>query len=275
MIAPRAEWRQDLAGHALHHTPPVGAPYVLGLWHKDRATWRGYAFEARVWAKSLLVRNHPQKFLMVGRPRSGTSLLQGLLHQVEGIHCDGEVLHSAVLAPRAFLNRLAGIKHTKVYGAKFLTYQMLEVQKLRDVPGFFQALIADGFTLVHVRRDTFAQSLSLTVAQQSSRYHIRKGAPGGTRSLTIAPELFARQLRHNREALAYEDRLLSQLPHLRVQYENDLKAPECHQPTIDRLCQAFGIAPTPVAANFSKVSDKTEVVNLDALRAVATAEGVA
>ena len=49
--------------------------------------------------------------------------------------------------------------------------------------------------------------------------------------------------------------------------------PEQHQPTIDRLCAGFGIAPTPVQANLSRVSEKTEVTNRDALRDVATREG--
>ena len=33
---------------ALEALPPVGDPYRLGLWHKDRATLRGVAFEARI-----------------------------------------------------------------------------------------------------------------------------------------------------------------------------------------------------------------------------------
>ena len=276
MTPPKADidsWRHDLAHHRVHGIPPIGAPYVLGRWHKDRASWRGYAFEARVFAKSLTMRTHPGKFLMVGRPRSGTSLLRGLLNQVENLHCDGEVLHHAVLAPHAFLNRLAGIKQAKVYGSKFLTYQIFEVQKIADIPGFFQGLLADGYTLVHVRRDTFDQSLSLTVAQESSRYHIQAGDAGETRRLTIDPELFARQIRHNLAVLDWEDRLFSELPHLSVQYETDLRRPEQHQPTIDRLCAGFGIAPTPVQANLSRVSEKTEVTNRDALRDVATREG--
>lgn len=269
----RAAWRRDLAAHALHTTPPVGKPYVLGRWHHNRASLSGYAFEARVWAKSILVHNSPRKFLMVGRPRSGTTLLGNLLEQVEGLYCDGEMLHHAVLAPRAFLNRLAGIKRAQVYGSKLLTYQILEVQKIADVPGFFEGLLADGYTLIHVRRATFAQSLSLSVAQAGSGYHVRDGVADERRQVSIDPERFARQLRHNREALAWEDRLFSELPHLVVQYEDDLRRVERHQPTVDRLCAALGIASSPVRAQLSRVSERREVTNLDILRAVAVKEG--
>lgn len=267
-------WRRDLAGHAVHGIPPVGAPYVLGRWHKDRASLRGYAFEARVLAKSLLVRNTPRRFLMVGRPRSGTTLLRRLLNQVDGLHCDGEMLHHAVLAPHRFLNRLAGIKQAEVYGSKLLTYQIFEVQRIADVPGFFEGLLEDGYTLIHVRRGTFEQSLSLTVAQQGSTYHVPAGEAAQSRRLTIDPGLFARQLRHNHAALAYEDRLFSELPHLRVQYEDDLQAAARHQPAIDRLCAALGIAPGPVKADLSRVSEHTSVANLDSLRALAAREGL-
>lgn len=270
----KGAWRRDLASHTVHDIPPIGAPYVLDRWHKDRSSFSGYAFEARVFAKSLLVRNTPRKFLMVGRPRSGTNLLRDLLNQVEGVHCDGEMLHHAVLAPQAFLNRLAGIKRAKVYGSKILTYQIFEVQPIADVAGFFEALIADGYTLIHVRRDTFDQALSLTVAQAANTYHIAANEERQTRTLTIDPDHFAHQIRHNHAVLAYEDRLFSELPHIGVRYEDDLRRAEQHQPTVDRLCTALGIAPTPVKARVSRVSDKVVVTNLDALQAVAAQEGI-
>ncbi len=262
-----ADWRQTLARHPVHETPPVGDPYVMGRWHKDRASTRGYAFEARVLAKSLLVRNAPKKFLMVGRPRSGTTLLGRLLNQVEGIRCDGEMLHHAVLNPRGFLNRLAGIKPAPVYGSKLLSYQIFEVQKVKDPAGFFQSLLADGYTLIHLRRDTFDQALSLSVAQAGHGYHLKGGADGGARTVTLDPDLFARQIRHLAAMLDYEDLLFSRLPHLAIQYEDDLKDPGTHQPTIDRICAALGVTPTPVSADLARVSDRREITNLDALRA--------
>jgi hypothetical protein len=154
-----------LQSHPVHAIAPVGDPYVLGLWHKDRASWRGYAYEARVAAKALLRQGDPAKFLMLGRPRSGTTLLYRLLRQVPGLHCDGEVLHHAVLAPRAFLNRLAAIKQARAWGGKLLSYQMFEVQRIRDHAGFLEGLVEDGFLLIHIRRDTYAQCLSLSTAQ--------------------------------------------------------------------------------------------------------------
>ena len=266
-----AQWRAALSAHPVHQVPPVGAPYVFGRWHKDRASLRGYAFEARVYAKALFKRTNPQKFLMVGRPRSGTTLLRRLLNQVDGVHCDGEMLHHTVMAPRRFLNRLAGIKSAAAYGSKLLSYQIFEVQKIADPVGFLQALLADNYTLVHVRRDTFDQALSLSVAQAGHGYHIRAGEQHAARDVTLDPDLFERQIRHHAAMLDYEDLLFSQLPHLKVQYEDDLKLPQAHQPTIDRICAALGVPSGPVAADLKRVSERTIITNLDSLRSSADA----
>lgn len=262
-------WHAALTQHPVHDIPPVGDPYVLGRWHKDRASTKGYRFEARVWAKSMLRRGKPTRFLMVGRPRSGTTLLRGLLNKVDGLHCDGEMLHHAVLAPHAFLNRLAGIKRAQVYGSKLLSYQMFEVQKIADPARFFQGLVADGYKLIHVRRDTFDQALSLSVAQAGLGYHLRAGAEAENRSVTLDPPLFEAQLRHHAAMLEYEDLLFSELPHLRVQYEDDLRDAACHQVTVDRICAVLNIPSTPVAADTSRVSARREITNIDALRALA------
>ncbi|MBU2994059.1 sulfotransferase domain-containing protein [Octadecabacter sp. 1_MG-2023] len=266
------DWRAALADHPVHKTDPIGDPYVLGRWHKDRASWRGYAFEARVALKSLLVRNTPAKFLIVARPRSGTSLLRELLNQVVGLHCDGEVLHHAVCAPHRFLNQLAGIKQASIYGSKVLSYQMFEVQMIRDPAQFLEGLVADDYTLIHVRRDTFDQALSLTVAQAGHGYHMRKSdnaATNGPRVVHVDEDIFARQLRHHSAVLDYEDLLMSRLPHLRIQYEDDLKQMQDHQKTIDRICAALGHPPSPVTANLVRTSTRTEITNIDALRACA------
>lgn len=264
--ADTADRRTALARHPVHDIPPIGSPYILGRWHKNRASLKGYSFEARVHAKALFVRNTPRKFLIVGRPRSGTSLLRRLLNQVDGVHCDGEMLHHAVIAPHLFLNRLAGIKSTAAYGSKILSYQIFEVQKIADPAGFLEGLLADDYTLIHVRRDTFDQALSLTIAQAGHGYHVQAGQTREARDVTLDPDLFERQVRHHSAMLDYEDLLFSGLPHLTVQYEDDLKRAETHQPTIDRICAAIGVPSGPVAADLKRVLERTTITNLDSLR---------
>lgn len=265
-----------LADHPVHRIAPVGDPYVLGRWHHDRATMKGYAFEARVFLKSLIRRNDTQRFLMLGRPRSGTTLLHRLLNQVPGIHCDGEVLHHAVLNPRGFLNRLAGIKSSRAWGCKLLSYQMLEVQRIPDHRAFLDGLLADGFRLIHIRRRTYDQSLSLSCAQVIDQYHIREGGNGAAliRHLSLDPDRFVDQLRWNLAILDYERLLLADLPHLRVDYDPDLNGPANHQATVDRICNDLGLASGPVAADLAPTGEKRRIDNLDALHAAIRKAGL-
>ena len=57
----------DLSAHPVHAIPPVGDPYVLGRWHRDRVSARGYLLEARVALKALVVRGRPERFLILAR----------------------------------------------------------------------------------------------------------------------------------------------------------------------------------------------------------------
>ncbi|MGH1452477.1 MAG: hypothetical protein ACRBBV_04855 [Paracoccaceae bacterium] len=271
-----------MRAHPLHDIKPVGAPYVMGRWHKDRASLQGYKFEARIFAKSLFKQHRPRRFLILGRPRSGTTLLNRLLNQVEGLRCEGEVLHHAVLRPHGFLNRLARARPVQVYGAKMITYQMLEVQKIADPAVFVDALVADGWQLIHLRRGTFAQSLSLSQAQARGQYHIRKGHNAGQgqgaqapQEIEIDPAQFLHQIEWNEATLAYEKALLAPFDPLVVDYERDLADAAQHQPTIDRICAAMGIASGPVEADLARTGKSQKVANMEALRAAVAQAGYA
>ena len=262
-----------MRAHRLHDIKPVGAPYVMGRWHKDRMSLSGYRFEARIFAKSLFKHHRPRRFLILGRPRSGTTLLNRLLNQVEGLRCEGEVLHHAVLRPRGFLNRLSGMRPAEVYGAKLITYQMLEVQRIADPAAFLDALVADGWQLIHLQRGTFAQSLSLSQAQARGQYHIRKGQDAGQggaaqppQEIEIDPAQFLRQIEWNEATLEYEKALLAPFDPLVVDYARDLADAAQHQPTIDRICAAMGIASGPVLADLARTGKRQKVANMEVLR---------
>ncbi|MEL6167210.1 MAG: hypothetical protein AAFR35_00870 [Pseudomonadota bacterium] len=267
-----------LSAHRLHGIRPVGAPYVLGRWHKDRASGRGLAMEARLSLKAMLSpgRPMPQRFLILGRPRSGSTLLTRLLDQVDGMRCDGEMLHFSVAAPIRFLDLAARNSGAAVYGSKLLTYQMLEVQKLSDPEAFLRKLLNRGYRLVHLTRNTFDQALSLSVAQARGTYHALKGEGGVERAAnTLDPDLFLQQVRWNDATLDYERALLSGLPHDVIDYDQDLARSAVHQATVDRICGWFGLPETPVAADLDRVGGKGKAgpSNLDELTEILDRNG--
>lgn len=254
-----------LASHPVHRIPPVGDPYVLGRWHPDRASWKGYAFEARILAKSLIRRSDPQRFLILSRPRSGSTLLVRLLTQVEGIQCDGEVLHHAVLSPRGFLNRLASTRTSRSWGCKIISYQMFEVQRIRDHRAFLEGLLSDGFRLIHMRRRTYDQALSLLIAQTVRQYHIRPEGTVTRPEVSLDPARFVDQVRWNLAMLDYETQLLQDLPFIEIDYDADLKDQGRHQATVDRICARLGLASGPVNTNLRRAAELRRIGNLDDL----------
>lgn len=263
--------RAALASHPVHDVKPVGDPYVLGRWHKDRVSAKGYVREARALAKSRLVDGAPPaKLLVFSRPRSGTTLLGQLMSQVPGIHDDRECLHHAVLAPSRFIQNRASCCTLDGYVCKFLSYQMFEVQQIQDPLSFFKDLHEAGFHLIHLRRGTYNQALSLSTAQVTSQYFLDTGAASKKhRDIRIEPEQFLAQVRWNLEMLSYEDQLMANFPHHLVQYERDLLNPAAQQKTINTICTDLGIQCSTVKATLQRTGGKNgrfHVINEDELK---------
>lgn len=265
----RAAMRRSLLSHPVHRVPPVGDPYVFGRWHPDRASVKGLILEALALGLGTLHRASPARAVVLCRPRSGSSLLVNLLGQVPAVRSAGEPVYYRVLAPAFYLQRLAAATRKQAFICKVLSYQLFEVQKISDQMAFFEALEAAGFRLVHLRRRTFWQSLSLSTAQATGQYFVRGGREGPA-EIALDPDLFLRQVRWNRELLAFEDTLMAQFPHERVVFESDLARPEAHQATVDRLCDGLGVATAPVEARTRRTgggAGRFRVANLEALKA--------
>lgn len=221
--------------------------------HRDARTWQGYLVEARVTASAAIkARNKAVvKFLIVARARSGTTLLTDLLGAHPDITCDREVLAKKVIAPRRFLNTLAKKSTSSAYGAKLLSYQMILVQELRDPKAFLSELQEDGFRLIHLSRDTFAQTVSLTRAQASQLYHSERKS--GASAAVIDPDEFLRRLIWNAKLAEYENACLQGLEHLALRYEDDLASEAQQSETANRVFDFLGLPHASVLARLKKI----------------------
>lgn len=233
---------------------PVNATYAFGRFHPDRFTWRGYWTEARVLAASLLKSSIEcrEKFLIISRARSGTTLLSDLLGKHPDITSEREVLAKAVLSPRRHLERLARKSPTPVYGAKLLSYQMVQIQAFADPRGFLVDLKDAGWTLLHLRRESFAQTLSLVRAQSSSLYH--STAPTARKAMSIDAAEFVRRLRWNARLAEYEAACLDGLSPIELVYERDLATPENQAATARQIFSKLGLEEIDVTSGLRKVS---------------------
>ncbi len=239
----------------------------LGV-HPDRLNPKNLPMEARVFAKSFFRKDSPKPFVIYGRPRSGTTLLVRLLDQVPDVRCDGELLHYLLIDPVGFLKRLprrAG-PEIKAYGVKLISYHLLEVQRIRRPLAFFDEIGAHGYSVIHLTRNTWDQTLSLIKAQSSGVYF--SNTKSGLNTLRIDPDQFLALLRWNENILSYERAVMAHVPHTLVHYDVDLAQADQHQQTIDRLCTALEVHSAPVNATLRRTGGKSglqQVENIDDL----------
>ena len=246
----------DIVRQALTASP-VDTTYIAGRWHHKRLNWRGFRTEAKVLAKSLTITPNigVKKFLVISRARSGTTLLSDLLDHHPDVQCDTEVLRNNMLSPATHLDLLARRSPATAYGAKILSYQMVQIHRMRDPVGFLTNLTGKGFSFIHLERDTFAQTLSLTLAQKSNNFHSRK-ARANREKITLDVEDFIGSLEWNDLLLRYERFCLQDIPHLHLSYETDLLSPEAQAATTNRIFDWIGVPPYQVTSDLKKMLPK-------------------
>lgn len=245
----------DILDHVLTH-PPIDTKYVLGRWHRGRVSLHGIWVETKVALRAIGKSAPPgqARLLIIGRARSGSTLLTSLLNDHPEMQCDREIMAKRLLSPIRHFNNLARKSGAAAYGAKLLSYQMVQVQRFQDPVHLLQSLHDQGVVLVHLKRDTFAQTLSLYAAQSTQRYHASKpGDKRGKSKIHLEPTGFCKRLVWSDMLLRYEERCLRDIPHVLVDYDRDLTEETTQRATAGRIFEALGLEPLPVSSGLRKM----------------------
>lgn len=259
--------------------PPVDTQFIFGR-HHGRYKVKGYVIEARVALRALLSRGAgaEKKFLIISRARSGTSLLRDLLNSHPDINCEPEILASGRFFPKAHVAHRVK-KHTHpVYGAKILSYQMVQVHGIAEPEGFLQHFRDQGFQFIHLKRNTFWQAFSLLKATSTGVFHTDRHKVYKTRAIEIDIPNFIARLRWSDTLLQYEAAGLEHIDHLEIDYDSELSQPELFQATAAKIFNYLGVLEHPVETSLRKVlptRPEDVILNFDALVAEIEREGLA
>lgn len=217
----------------------------------------GYGREALTAIRNVTnsLRRHPQKFVIFGRGRSGSTLLVDLLNQSDEVDCDKEIFNRPVLFPRLFLRHRNRMFAKEVYGFKLLSYQLKERYSWDDAKEFLHYLAHEkGYKVIYLTRDNpVNQCMSKHYARFKGSWHQKENAEQASLNVNI-PE-FIRELRAGTELDVFEDYILEGVPHFKISYEKDLMEVNERFRLMDRLSHFLGIRfKEPKTSRFKKIS---------------------
>jgi LPS sulfotransferase NodH len=186
------------------------------------------------------------RFVVLASPRTGSELLVTLLNSHPQINCDSELFKEPRLYPRRYVMGCAARRRADVYGFKLIDSQLRwQLNKAGPDGEFLTKLVAEEhFKVIYLRRrDLLAQALSFVDAARSS-YHFREDdAAPAFEPLQVDPAELISLLHGLDDNARWIDNVVGRVPHLRLTYEDDLKAADAQGPTVERICAELGIAP--------------------------------
>lgn len=144
---------------------------------------------------------------------------------------------------------------------------MTEIQRIRRPLAFFDRLCVMGYHIIHLRRDTWSQTLSLARATTSGSYHGDRSAMQRT-DLFIDPKRFMDLLAWNDRMLRYEDDVMQHVEHHGLQYETALRDNTQHQQVVDGISALLNVPSALVLARATSTGGG-QIVNMDQLWEVA------
>ena len=194
-----------------------------------------------------------KRFVIFAQPRSGSTLLQDLLHHHPDVHCDGELFNVDVgvdpplrsrmlmrLAPVPYINRRASAINQPAYGFKLLVYQIPFPRAV------LRGFLAKGWCVLHLKRtDVFAQAISNSLAKLTGRWHRRQTQLSDEKSFAIDPAMFVSELKSRLRASRREAAIIDGLPRFSIEYEQDLLGLDARAKAISELQKFLGVREVP------------------------------
>jgi len=200
--------------------------------------------EAKVYAASVLPTPIERRCVVVARARTGSTLLMSLLDSHPRMVGDGELLTRRRASPGRYVlgaERVAARRKpgARAYAFKVLGYQLVRIQHSRHVSTLVPYLHGRGWDVVHLVRSNVLKQVLSNMAAKQTKYHYRQKSLH--EPLAIDTKELQTRLAVASRAAEVERRILGNVPHMLLTYEDDLEPPESQQRTADRIFTQLGL----------------------------------
>lgn len=201
----------------------------------------------------------PARFVIVTPGRSGSELLTDLLGSHPDIVCDAEILRQRLVLPEHFVAgraAKAGLAGARAYGFK-MHCGHFGYQVLRERDHYLRQLSGSGAHVIFLRRDNVvAQAISSTIALRT-RWHWRRQDGAAFTPLELDPVEILMMAYLFEESDRYLAQMVADLPHLTLNYEDDLHDGPAQQASVDRICDLLGVRRAPTATDHVRFTPRT------------------
>ena len=221
------------------------------------------------WAGIARALRFPRRFVILTSGRSGSELLASLLDAHPAIVSEGEILQRPRRYPTAYLRGHAlrmmfrarrGSSMPRVHGWKLITNHVRWYPDVFPDPKAFVADLAANGEIIHLRRrDLLSQAISLLSAEVT-QFHVRTVDPRSSfepiafEPIAFEPERLLAQLYHYDEDDRWLTKILGDIPHVDLTYEDHLVDESAQQATAAMLFRRLGIPPVDVDAGLFKLA---------------------
>ncbi|MEM7644858.1 MAG: hypothetical protein AAF366_20415 [Pseudomonadota bacterium] len=183
------------------------------------------------------------RFCLYAQGRTGSTLLTSLLDSHPDITCPDEILRRPKVAPRTYLTRRARQATTRAFGFHVKCYQLERFAGVTEQGAFLDALEADGWRLLHLRReDLFAHAFSNAFAREIRRYHMTEvQAPSTAPRIGVDPSRIVTNIEKRLRWGAMERDALTGRDLFEIVYERDLLDPDARGAILPKVLEWLGL----------------------------------
>lgn len=200
------------------------------------------------------------RFIIFAQTRTGSNLLQNLLNSHPEVYCDGEILWDLsksrlkkVDFPYLYINgKSISTKKLKVYGCNIKINQTIEYS---DWLSLMSNLYRRNWKIIYINRlNLLRQSISELIAQKSNVWIAKESQNYDIKKHYINCEQLIKTIELHKHYGEKELKILENLPHLKVVYENDLFSSDQHQYTLNQIFNYLEIKAVSVKTNLINTS---------------------